>query len=317
MAISNPIFDVPFPDVARQQSFIRQNINGPVESFLGLFGNNYNDVYCNGFDIVVDNQYDVLGSGQPDYANRPIQYLHQTLSNFCTANPPSSKWAVFIEPKNSKYLLSQISDMKQYEPWGSSLDWDFKNTAGYLMSPDTQQRIGCIFALGVNEAGVSVGVGKFGGVNGVINGFTKGSATQGRGDNGDLEMVFRETNCSYVDHVLRPWTMLVGHKGLHAREQSESIKADITIFEMAGTFPDRRPIIRKVFKYYECVPINVAGETLSYESDKLVQRQVGFTYGYFTIQDGSGLNDDTNFNRSNMNDSIVEENVFGVVNEDK
>ena len=319
--LNNPIFDMPFPDVARQQSFVRQFVNGPLETFLDFFGNRYDDIYCNGFQFNVGSNFDPMGSGPPDMFNRPLQYFHKTLCNFCTATPPSSKWAVFIKPENSQYLLSQIQNMQGYEPYKDSNDWNFAKTTKALMSEDLQNRIGCIFALGVNEAGVSVGVDKFGGVNGAINGFTKGSSTTGRVDNDALELVLRETNCSYVDLVLRPWVMLLSHKGLHARPQSESIKATITIFELAGTFPGKSPIIRKVFNYYECAPINVNTETLSYEPNTLIQRQVGFTYGYYTVQDGTGLgfNDQANLNREEgvTGNNTVDENVFGAVLNDK
>lgn len=308
---NNPNANLPFPDLARRQTFIRQFVNGPIESFADSFRNRGNDTYCNSFDIVVDNQYDVMGSGPIDFQNRPIQYLYQSLCNFCTATPPSSKWAVFIEPDNSDYLLTQIGNMKQYEPWGVSQDWDFSNSSRLLMSDANQRRIGCLFVQGATEAGVSIGTANFGGANGAINGFTKGPATQGRADNETVEFVFRETNCSYADFVLRPWVSLVGHKGLHARPQSESIKANITIFELAGTFPDQTPIIRKVVKYYNCAPISVNSETLDYTQDKIINRQASFVYNYFTIQDGTGYGFNNEIERRRGTGAFDEQNTIG------
>jgi hypothetical protein len=278
-----------FPElIERNPSFINNNINQPLDDFVGIFRNRYNDSYASGlFELALPEQVGpVLGLGAPDMKNRPIQFYINTLKDFSFALPHSAKWAVFVEPHNQSYLMSQIGDMSKYEPWNNREDWNFVTKSERLTSRDAQETIGCIFALGVTQAGHNLGVSNMGGAGGVNNGFIKTPVSQGRADNQTLELIVKETNSSYTDFVLRPWSILTSHLGFHARPTSQSIKCDITIFEMNDTFNKNQSVIRKVFKYHDCLPIDINTENLNYEADKVIQRQIQFTYNYYTIQGG-------------------------------
>ena len=278
-----------FPElIERNPSFVRRNINEPLENFVGVFRNRYNDSYASGiFELPLPEPVGpVLGEGPPDMLNRAYQFYEDTLKDAAFALPHSAKWAVFIRPQNQRYLESQLQQMDIYEPSKSSDDWNHFNKTQNLMSDRAQNTIGCIFALGVTQAGFGMGVSNFGGVNGAINGFVKAPVSQGREDNQTVELIVKETNSSYTDFMPRPWAQIAAHMGFHARPTSQSIKADITIFEMDYTFALNRSMIRKVFNYYDCLPININQENLNYEPDKVIQRQIQFAYNYYTIQSG-------------------------------
>lgn len=303
---------IPFPELAleRGPSFVRNNINAPIENFLSFFKGRTGDAYCSGsFGFDPNLQYDFKGSGPPSMFNRPLEFYYSTLCNFCYALPHAAKWAVFIEPHNQDYLLSQLNDVKKYEPTQSSQDWNLEEASKYLLRGEAQETIGCIFALGVQEAGFGFNVGQFGGVNGANNGFMKAPVTQGANENQALEITVKETNCSYTDFFLHPWAKLMAHKGLFATSRERSLKADITIFELAGTFPNQDPIVRKIFKYYDAVPSNISSENLNYESDRVMQRQIQFVYNYYTVQDGSGFGVEENaeLRDPNFNSEILNE----------
>ena len=120
-------------------------------------------------------------------------------------------------------------------------------------------------------------------------GFLKAPIITNRQELQQLQCVFKETNCSYTDLFMRPWAILAGHKGLHARPQSESIKANIVVYQMARTGEGERPIIRKAFQFYDAVPVSVNAEDKDYDGDQLVQRQVSFTYGSYSVWDGTEI----------------------------
>lgn len=310
----------PFPElVERGPSFIRRNINAPIDNFLAFFRGRDNDSYCSGsFEFDPAMQYNPIGTGTPDMFNRPLIHMYNTMCNFCYALPHAARWVVFIEPHNQEYLLSEMKKVRQYEPTRSSEDWNFDEASKYLVRDEAQKTIGCIFALGVSQSGIGVGVGNFGGAGGVVNGFKKAPVTQGRVDDTPLEITVKETNCSYTDFFLHPWTMLVGHKGLFARDKSKSIKADITIFELAPTFPKQTPIVRKVFKYHDCAPININAENLNYEQDRVIQRQIQFAYNFYTIQDGAGFGADSAVDERRdygFEQSYGRNNVYGAVDQ--
>lgn len=278
-----------FPElIERTPSFVNKNINQPLDDFLGIFRNRHNQSYCSGiFELALPQQVGpVLGTGAPDMKNRPIQFYMDTMKDISFALPHSAKWVVFVEPHNQPYLMDQIHDLKSFEPWKTTDDWDFGTKADRLNSPQAQETIGCIFALGVSQAGHSVGVGYSGGSGGVNNGFVKTPITSGRSDNQTLELTVKETNSSYTDFVLRPWSILTSHLGFHARPPEQSIKCNISIFEMNDTFTKTQPLIRKVFKYYDCLPIDINTENLTYEPDKVIQRQIQFAYNHYTVQSG-------------------------------
>lgn len=305
-----------FPNlIERGPSFIRRNINAPIDNFLSFFRNRTNGSSFSSGSFEFIPQYDTTGSGPPSMFNKPFSFYHETLCDFCYALPHAPRWSVFIEPHNSEFLQEEIMKTKMREPTRSSEDWSFPDATEYLLRDEAQQTIGCIFALGVSEAGGSIGVSNVGGMNEAIQGFSKAPITQGKAEENPLEITFKETNCSYSDFFLRPWMMLAGHKGLFARSRDKSIKADITIFELAPTFERQAPIVRKIFRYHDCVPINIPLENLNYEADRVIQKQVQFAYNFYTVQDGTGFgasNIIESQREQNLNQGFVGNDVFGV-----
>jgi hypothetical protein len=75
-----------------------------------------------------------------------------------------------------------------------------------------------------------------------------------------------ETNKSFVDGVLRPWNVLVGHVGLLAQPQGSSIKANISVYQLAKTGVRSPLAIRKRWTYFDCVPTQVTPEDLTYNN---------------------------------------------------
>ena len=84
----------------------------------------------------------------------------------------------------------------------------------------------------------------------------------------DLDIQFSETNISFVDTVIRPWIQLYS---VHGNFDDINLTTNIDIYFIAkeqltsrGTFKSilfgssgGSPVIRKIFKYRDCIPYNI------------------------------------------------------------
>jgi hypothetical protein len=236
--------------------------------------------------------YKIEGEGAPDLGYRMVHYYYQTLCDFCYSIPRSPEWIVFIAPQNRQYLVSEIGNLRKYEPATNGNDWKLGGAPDKLTSREAQDIIGCIFSHGVTIPGETITIAQTGVNAERTQGFLKGPITTAREDLQQLQVVFKETNCSYTDLFIRPWSILLGHKGLHARPQSESIKANIVIYQMARIGEGQKPVIRKAFQFYDAAPVSVNAEDKDYDGDQLVQRQVSFTYNTYSVWDGTEFGQD-------------------------
>lgn len=198
-------------------------------------------------------------------------------------------WVLVIrETPGSKerYLVDRIRDsVKTLEPKG----WDTNMMIYDTVTHDTQSVIGCIFAQGVNLPGETVKSEYVGIKDGSNRGFLNAPIINGRTDYEPLEVGFLETNQSFVDGFLRPWSILVAHEGLLAKyDPAESIKADIYVYQLAragfkeyDTIPN---IIRKEWIFKDCAPIYISPEELTYaSSNDYGKRQVKFAYNSYHL----------------------------------
>ena len=155
--------------------------------------------------------------------------------------------------------------IQKLEPINGDTDAWANNTSGTLLTSYPFQRvIGCIFAQGFNIPSLDrvttedAGVQNNGGlIPGVIAAGRDGYA-QNR-----LTLEFLETNTSFADNIIRPWTILTGHYGLVARnpndknEKLKDIKTNILIMEYTRSYQKLSQIPRKVWSFYGCAPVEV------------------------------------------------------------
>jgi len=235
--------------------------------------------------------YDVRGKGAASLGYRMVDYYYQTLCDFCYSIPRSPDWIIFIRPHNRDYLVSEIGNLAKYEPsLARNVDWSFAEGTEKVSAPEAQDVIGCIFSHGVTIPGESIDVQMVGASDGKSQGFLRAPIIQSRQNLQQLQVVLKETTCSYIDFFLRPWSILVGHKGLAARPTEESLKADIVVYHLQPTDQHSKPIIRKAFQFYDAVPVTVNAEDYNYDADALIQRQVSFIYNSYSVWDGFEFN---------------------------
>jgi len=199
--------------------------------------------------------------------------------------PLPSQWAAEIPLPSgiSRSLESKIQELEHPE-WG--LNPAFEELTKYeVLKKDT---IHCFFIDGINQIGetcsvASTNIGDGGNING---GLIPGIYSNGRADFASRELTirFRETAHSFADFVIRPWIILAAHLGRIA-DQNNQIKTDITVYNYGKSQSSGGgPVIRKIYRYYGCVPAKVDTQELSYKEDSsIVVYNTGWYFDRYSI----------------------------------
>ena len=242
-------------------------------------------------------QSHIDATSPPDLTHGRIKYFHNIICSWAFSVPLKFDWVVVINAKNKNYILNEINNIgDRYETKG----WNVGNSASQTTIHSVQDVIGCIFAQGVQIPGEKTKIERAGISEGSNRGFINAPIVSGRTDFEPLQIGFLETNKSFIDGFLRPWNILVSHKGLIATSNSQSIKADIVLHQLARNGSDVTSKIRKTFVFEDCAPISIANETLDYNSGSdFPKLQVEFSYSKYYISDGYSNNTNDYYPQSN------------------
>lgn len=121
------------------------------------------------------------------------------------------------------------------------------------------------------------------------SGSTKGLIVNRRLDLNATTVTFLESNVSFVDGFVRPWSALVGHRSL----KCASLRCDIA-FHCLEKWSLYEPLkIRKTMLFKNAVPIAIDQEELNYSADKVILRQVQFAFDRYEMCVHPALNNTT------------------------
>lgn len=227
--------------------------------------------------------------GEASVTRKTIPHFHETICQWAYNVPLKFHWVLIISPNNKDYLLKKISGINAtYE----NKEWDVFASAKSTTLPSVQDVAGCIFAQGVVLPGEDVALEYAGITEGSKRGFINAPIINGRANFQPLEVGFLDTNRSFVDGFLRPWSIIVAHNGLIAsRTPSDDIKATITVHQLARNGTDTDSKIRKTFIFNDCAPINISGETLDYSGGTdFPKLQAKFVYNKYSVHDSANEN---------------------------
>jgi hypothetical protein len=230
--------------------------------------------------------------GNADVQSGHIPYFHQKICEWAYTIAQPFSFVIFIHAQDKQNIINKIkSDFPTLEPTG----WDVSQVVDDAWADDVTEVIGCIFAEGVRFPGETINVERVGITEGSRRGFINAPIITGRSDFEPLEIGFMETNQSFVDGVLRPWSILAAHYGLLAR--SDSIKADIIVYQLARAINEtqnivRKNVIRKQWTFKDCVPIYVSPEDVTYDAtSSYPKKQVQFVYNSYQIEGKASITD--------------------------
>lgn len=211
------------------------------------------------------------------------------LSTWSGSIPNQFMWMVMIDRFPSAVSTQML---QKYEPRGdggnigNNIDKNYRTTAGYLY----QRVAGCYFAQGVDLPGEMASI-KYASVN-KPRGYLGGMYSDRRVDLAPLTIQFLETNTSFIDFTIRPWTILASHLGLVARPEDSpetgnidqnNIKTNITVIQLAKTYQSRSPVQRKVFRFYNCVPWSISNQNLATNGSEAQLISTQWSYTNYTV----------------------------------
>lgn len=224
-------------------------------------------------------------------------YAEDILSTWAASPSIGNLFLVIFDFNSISALRDPISNLNLLEDnvlwaWDSSaistlLQKDFQNNSSKLL--------GCVFAREVKMPGESLQAG----VGSSYGGHPGMPYIERRSEFGKLNMTFLETNASFCDLIIRPWTILTGYYGLIARNprSPKNVKCrSVDVYELAKGGGDSLVnisskvgglMIKKQFNYSNVVPLSVDDSSVTHATEGFTNRNVTFLYESYSIRDGS------------------------------
>lgn len=237
-------------------------------------------------------------------------YFLVQMESWFTAIPRNTHWVVLIERFPPALTTGMIKKLENVD--ASDTSWDTTFAVKAIKSFPFQRVNGCLFAqecslpnesYSIND--VSIGDGDSGGfLQGVVNSTRSGYGSM------PLSIGFRETNTSMVDMLIRPWVILAGHHGRIARPTDaepvaptksflgifnwggkkakfaeENFKTNITIMQYTGSYQGISMIPRKVWTFYDCMPVSLTEQELAYDKEEMQTVRTTWNYSHYQVKD--------------------------------
>ena len=211
-------------------------------------------------------------------------YFLTSMESWVSSIPLRTQFIAIFDNFPARLNTSVIQYLEGAMDGGKGWDIDIAVTA--LTNYPLQGIVGCIFLDGVDIPSENLASGTASIENN--RGFIQGSILENRDAfaSNNLTLQFRETNTSFTDMIMRPWLILAAHQGYIAvPDPSMSIKTNITIIQYSRTYQNVSQIPRKVWKFYNCVPLSVGTRNLSYDAETLEHYDIPFIYDSYTVED--------------------------------
>lgn len=218
----------------------------------------------------------------------PRDYFLFQMESWFTSIPMSTQWIIVIDnyPVNLRSDIIQGLEIVD----GSKKGWDISTSVSILKSFPLQRIIGCLFANSVSIPAEQYNVDSVSVPNN--RGFLPGILGSNRQtEPQSLTIEFRDTNTSFIDHLLRPWVILGSHYGMVSRPADKNgtrdfnnMKCNMTLLQYGRTLNSISMIPRKVWTFYNCMPYNIGEQSYNYETETVNNFATRWTYSNYTIE---------------------------------
>jgi hypothetical protein len=219
----------------------------------------------------------------------PYAYYLDLLGKWPTGLALASQWFLYFDFSSVNSLMSNLQGVLRNRESGN--EWTYNTDATrYLLDGSvqysTQNLFGCAFAREVKLPREEIVAGNEGLEYG---GFQAPATANNRMKYGRLSITMMETNASFIDLILRPWTVAVGYNGLVARPQNspkyvKSNFVDVVMLAKTGAYSPMG--IRKIYRFYNVAPVSIPQETYSYSEEGLRVSDVEFVFDKYSVMDG-------------------------------
>jgi len=218
----------------------------------------------------------------------PRDYFLFQMESWFTSIPMSTQWIIVID----NYPVALRSDIIQGLEIvdGSKKGWDISTSVSILKSFPLQRIIGCLFANSISIPAEQYNIDSISVPNN--RGFLPGILGSNRQtEPHSLTIEFRDTNTSFIDHLLRPWVILGSHFGMVSRPADvngtrdlNNMKCNMTLLQYGRTLNSISMIPRKVWTFYNCMPYNIGEQSYNYETETVNNFATRWTYSNYTIE---------------------------------
>jgi len=214
-----------------------------------------------------------------------ISHFVDLLDNWSYHYPLPTQWAVEIPMPSgiSRSLEERLKGLEHPE-------WQINTALPELTKYEVIKKdsVYCFFVDSASLAPENYGVGSSEiGDGNSSGGLIPGLHSTGRSNfsSRDLKITFRETAHSFADFIIRPWIILAAHLGRIADKNNE-IKTNVTIYSYGKSIRgNSTPVIRKVYRYYGCIPKDVGEVTLKYGDESIITYSTSWTFDRYSISD--------------------------------
>jgi hypothetical protein len=220
-------------------------------------------------------------------------YFLAQMESWLSVIPMTTQWIAVIERFPVALQTSFIQSLERTD--ASKHGWDISTAVNALKQSPYQRIVGCLFVHGVTIPAEQYDVSSVTVPNN--RGFLPGIIAGGRQtEPQSLVLEFRETNTSFVDAVIRPWSILTSHYGLVTRPgdqisrtgtlyDDKNMKTNIIILQYTRSLQNVSMIPRKTWTFYNCAPYNISDQSLEYSEEKLQILTTRWTYTNYTVGD--------------------------------
>lgn len=213
-------------------------------------------------------------------------YFLTQLDSWITTPSLQSQWIAVIESFPSALASSIIRNLER--TGGSGLAYNIDLVKTLLTSFAFQRVIGCIFCNGFEmpEESYSLETAILDNNRGFIPGVISGNRSSYALN--PLTLQFYDNNTSFVDNIIRPWVMLASHYGHVTRSDPfYKVSTNITLLSYSKTYQNVSMIPRKVFRFFNCVPTQVAPQEYDYDEPNSVgTSSARFSFTNYTVENG-------------------------------
>lgn len=227
----------------------------------------------------------------------PIPYFLQQLENWHTSIPMRTQWVVVIQQYPELLNTEVIQNLER--TFGRSTANGVDEAVAVLTSYPLNKITGCVLAQGVdipNLQNLTSSQNKF--FQDKQRGFIPGRISEGMDGYSNLTLQFRETNTSFADFVIRPWSILAGHFGFVARPPGDlrNVGTTVSIFQYSRTKAGVPQVPRKIWTFYNCFPISLSNKNLTYDTETMEMSSTQWVFSNYIVENNLHLGVDSIIN---------------------
>lgn len=213
-----------------------------------------------------------------NFSNVTEYFLSDFLSKTPTAIPKSAQWIMVFDGFPAGIRLAA-----SFEPRA----WKIDEALALVTNSTAAKNKGCLFCQALEIPGESLTVSQ--GTPLQYGGYIFPNVMQGREAPGRLRTQFLDTNISFAENVIRPWTLATAHFGLIARSEADprQYRTNITFYQLGSfeQFQEAFPI--KKITFYGACPISVGEKEYNYVADTSAPvYSAEFLFNYYQVETG-------------------------------